>query len=86
VQRLHTKRSDSSHDDVTVLLSKIKSIHERGKPLILPPDDEQGAGARYEEEAENSWLEETTGRVLLGHVMLTLLWVAVMAAAIAMCV
>jgi hypothetical protein len=54
--------------------------------LILPPDDEQGAGARYEEEAENSWLEETTGRVLLGHVMLTLLWVAVMAAAIAMCV
>jgi hypothetical protein len=54
--------------------------------LILPPDDEQGSGAGYEEETENSWLEETTGRVLLGHLMLTLLWVALMAAAIALCI
>ena len=55
------------------------------KPLILPPDDEHGPGAGYEE-GTDPWLEETTGRVLLGYIMLTLLSVALMAAAIALCI
>jgi hypothetical protein len=54
--------------------------------LILAPDDEHGPGADYEELREHPWLEATPGRVLLGHVMLTLLWVAFMAAAIALCI
>jgi hypothetical protein len=54
--------------------------------LILPPDDEHGPGAGYEEGTEKPWFEETSGRVLLGHIMLTVLWVALLAAAIALCI
>ena len=61
-------------------------MHERGKPLILPPEDEHDPGADHAEGTEIHWLEETSGRVLLGHIMLTVLWVALMAAAIALCI
>ena len=54
--------------------------------MILPPDDEHSPGAGYEEATEKLWLEETSGRVLLGHIMLTVLWMALMAAAIALCI
>jgi hypothetical protein len=54
--------------------------------LILPPDDEHNPGAGYEEGTETPWFEETSGPALLGHVMLTLLWVALLAAAIVLCV
>jgi hypothetical protein len=53
--------------------------------LIPTPDDEDSRGAGYEEGTEKPWFEETS-RVLLGHIMLTVLWVALFAAAIALCV
>ena len=54
--------------------------------MILPPDDEHDPSAGYEEGTEKPWFEETSGRALLGHIMLTVLWVALMVAAIALCI
>ena len=54
--------------------------------MILPPDDEHGPGAGYKEGTEKPWFEETSDRVLLGHIVLTVLWVALMAVAITRCI
>ena len=86
LHRLHTKRSDDSHDDVTVLPVQIQ-VDSRTRKLLIPtPDDEDSPGAGYEERAEIPGLEDVPGRVLLGHIMLTLLCGALMAAAIALCI
>jgi hypothetical protein len=54
--------------------------------LILPSDDEHSPGTGYEKGTETPWFEETSGPALLGHVVLTLLCVALMAAAIVLCI
>jgi hypothetical protein len=54
--------------------------------LILPPNDEDSSGAGCEEGTEIPGLEDIPGRVLLCHIMLTLLCGALVAAAIALCI
>ena len=54
--------------------------------MILPPDDEDNPGASCEEWTEIPGLEDIPGRILLRHIMLTLLCGALVAAAIALCI
>ena len=70
-----------------VVLTRPKSSRFRDEEtnMFLPPDDEAGAVSGYGHALESRWLDDTPGRRLLGHIMFTLLLVALALAGIALC-